>query len=472
MKTRTLRFKLGLWSAGVSGLVVLIFTIGSTISFNIEMREALDLVLADAGARVITWHGKEPESVSELPDSSLKRVFLDEVVEVFVFRFRNENKGIDLRSPQWSDSIFGTTDESKDARTAVIGEVEYPVGVVEWERWTVSIGDVKYRVGMVESEGWTVTVGARFDLLHEEIFDLAFEYLMVLPWAMLAAGLGGWWIGRIALRPIEVIIVNAEAVTASGSGEEIPETSSHEELRRLTRVINEMIEHLKNAYAQASRFSADASHQLKTPLTVIQGELDAALKAQAATDEVNPRIVRSIEQVHRLKQITDSLLILSRSDAGKLELDKQPLDLAVALREMLEDCEVLGESRGLKFDADLAGILIVKADESLIRQAVFNVLENAIKFGATNGRVWCTLEAAEGTAKITVANTGGDLNEAGKEKIFDRFFSGQPGEIGNHGGLGLGLSLTREILRAHGGSIELTHSDAQRTEFMMQIPLE
>ena len=471
MKYRTLRLKLGLWSAAASGLVVLVFSVGTSISFYFEMREALDLVLADASARIIERYGKEPQSLSGLLQASTERVFLDEIIEVSVFRLRNEDKRMDLRGPQWSDTVFGTTDESEDARTAVIGEVEFPVGVVEWERWTASIGDVKYRVGMVEYKGWTVTAGARFDLLHEEIFDLAVEYLIVLPWAMLAAGLGGWWIGRIALRPIEVIIVNAEAVTASGSGEEIPETSSHEELRRLTRVINDMVERLKNAYAQASRFSADASHQLKTPLTIIQGELDAALKTQAATEDVNPHIERSIEQVHRLKQITDSLLILSRSDAGKLELDKQLLDLVATVREMLEDCDVPGESRGLEFDANLAENLTVEADESLIRQAIFNVLENAIRFSAPGGKIWCTLEAAEGAAKLIVANTGVEIKGEARDKIFERFFSEYSGEMGNHGGLGLGLSLSREILKAHGGSIVLNHSEARRTEFVMRIPL-
>ena len=418
--------------------------------YYFDMLEGLDLEIAEAGREVI--RSTDLDDLLRHSPAPLLRVFLDEPIEVHVLEFRDPSRNLEYRSASWDASVLSDWDDMMD-----------PV--------SVTLSEEKWRVGWVTEEGKSAVVATRSSTVSEEMFDLAGEFLLALPWAMLVTGFGGWWISRFALGPIETIIAKAEEVTFDGSEEPIPVTCNHEELQRLTSVLNAMISRLKRSYVQATRFSADASHELKTPLTVIQGELDSAIKSHEFSDDQNRNLLRMQEQIERLKRIIESLLILSRSDLGNLGLDMRLFDLAPALREMIDDCEILGRRLKIRFCTNLPGKAEIVGDETLIRQAIFNVLSNAIKFNRLNGYCECRLTVVDSKIEITVRNSGSPIDPDEAERIFDRFFKGRVTARGNGPRYGLGLSLTREIIKSHGGEVELIHSDSSFTEFRLSIPI-
>ncbi len=211
--------------------------------------------------------------------------------------------------------------------------------------------------------------------MHEEIVESLLMLLMILPGALLVIAVGGWWIGGVALAPIENITRIVEEITASGLDRRIPSGETEDEIGRLIRVLNDMIGRLESSFQQAARFSSDASHQLKTPLTILQNEVDGALKSGEFSGEQIPVLLHLGEEIQRLKSIVESLLVLSRSDAGNLHLENERLDYGQLINELVEDTRILGGTQDITVDSHLAESVEVVGDESLLRQAILNLLD-------------------------------------------------------------------------------------------------
>jgi signal transduction histidine kinase len=230
-----------------------------------------------------------------------------------------------------------------------------------------------------------------------------------------------------------------------------------------------MMDRLERSFDQATRFSADAAHELKTPLAVLQGEIEAALHAAPEGSAEQRAFGALLDEVQRLKAITEKLLLLSRADAGTLRLQRQPTDLSAAVRMMCEDAEVLAPE--MEVTCEVAGGLQVHADPDLLDRVLHNLLSNAIKHNRPDGAVQITLTAEGGEARLTVANTGPEIPPDDRERIFDRFHRVDRSRDRRVEGAGLGLSLSREIVRAHDGDLTLVSSDRRQTVFALTLPL-
>jgi signal transduction histidine kinase len=208
---------------------------------------------------------------------------------------------------------------------------------------------------------------------------------------------------------------------------------------------------------------------LKTPLAIMQGELENALQAAAPGSAEQQLFSNLLEETQRLKTITRSLLLLAQADAGQLKLALEPVDLSAELEAMIEDARVLAADSRLHFDVELQPKVCVEADRALLHTATFNLIVNAIKYNEPDGKISLTLTAADNHAVLTVCNAGPGIPAEDQPRIFDRFY--RVGRAGRPGvdGIGLGLSLAREIVRAHEGELALKESRAGRTCFEMRI---
>tara|TARA_B100000686_G_scaffold278239_1_gene298099 strand:- start:551 stop:1267 length:717 start_codon:yes stop_codon:yes gene_type:complete len=235
-----------------------------------------------------------------------------------------------------------------------------------------------------------------------------------------------------------------------------------------------MMDRLESSFKQMKRFSADASHELKTPLAVMQGKIEAALQDHEKGGEHDTVLVDVLERVGQLRSIIDSLLMLSRSDAGGLIIEKQKLDLCDLMSEIVEDAEVIASEEGISFQADNGSSgFMVDGDERLLRLAISNLLTNATKYNISEGgKIVSELRRSDSAYQISISNTGPAIPDEIEEKIFERFYRVDTARGPSKSGFGLGLSLARVIAVAHGGRLSLESSVGGVNCFVMTLPKE
>jgi signal transduction histidine kinase len=260
-----------------------------------------------------------------------------------------------------------------------------------------------------------------------------------------------------ALRPLRTIAQTAEQVSARGLDQRIPLTEADGEIRHLILVLNRMMDRLEASFRQATRFSADASHELKTPLAIMQGELESGLQAAAEGSHEQRMLNSLLEQVQQLKRITSSLLLLAQADAGQLRLALEEVLLSDELLAMVEDAQVLAADSGLQFEINIPSGVKVRADRGLLRMALLNLVTNAVRYNDPGGKVGISLTNGE-SVTVTICNSGPGIPADDQARIFDRFCQVNRAQARSRGGLGLGLSLAREIIAAHGGKLALKES--------------
>jgi len=315
----------------------------------------------------------------------------------------------------------------------------------------------------------TLAVGVSLARFGAEMGRVRTAFLAALPAALLLIALGSWWVSRRALRSVENLAHVAERVTASSLDQRIPAEGVETEFRRLITVFNGMLDRLERSFGQATRFSADAAHELRTPLTILQGEIEQALQDTPAGSEQQRVYGGLLEEVHRLKAITQKLLLLSQADSGQLRPALSRLSLTELVAESAEDARTLAPS--LSVTEDLSPDVQVMADRDLLQQALTNLTGNAVKYNREGGAVCFRLAATADTADLTIANTGPGIPPEDHDRLFERFYRADPARGRRVDGVGLGLSLAREIARVHGGDLVLVDSKDDQTTFRLTLPV-
>jgi signal transduction histidine kinase len=242
------------------------------------------------------------------------------------------------------------------------------------------------------------------------------------------------------------------------------------EENRVKRVRAETALELTNKELQQSvRFSADASHQLKTPVSVLRAGLEELLAGETVTTEMREEVSALIHQTYRITSVIEDLLLLSRMDAGRLRIDFRPVDLAPLIAAWLDDFSALPDQFGLTVETEIPDKLMVTGEKRYLTLILQNLLENAQKYNRPGGRIRLTARGEKGWAILTVGNTGRPIPGPAQEHVFERFHRGAAAE--DTPGHGLGLNLARELARRHEGDVRLARSDGQWTEFEVRFRL-
>jgi two-component system, OmpR family, heavy metal sensor histidine kinase CusS len=325
-----------------------------------------------------------------------------------------------------------------------------------------------WRTAIMGTDRITMMVGLNMTGFYEDANRYRRAFLSIVPIALLLLAVGGWLIAQRALKPVALITRTAEDMTARGLDQRIPMINGNSELSRLVDVINGMLDRLEKSFGQAVRFSADAAHELQTPLTILQGELDGAIQHASAGSEEQQRYSGLLEEVQRLKAIVQKLLILARADAGRLNLHREATDLSAMIESAAEDAEAM--TPHLQIEKQITSGVFVQADPDLMGQAVLNLTSNAIKYNLENGLIRFQLSVHDNKALLTISNTGAPIPAEDGERIFDRFYRVDPSRSKTVSGSGLGLSLAREIVHAHGGDLRLDPDSGSVVSFTMSLP--
>lgn len=337
--------------------------------------------------------------------------------------------------------------------------------------FTVRTSTRGWRLGILGNARERLVVGLDCSEMNAELGRLRTGFLLALPLALALIGLGGWLVAGQALRPLRSIARAAEQMTARGLDQRIPVSREDSEIDRLITVLNRMMDRLQASFRQATRFSADASHELKTPLAVMQGELEGALQS-AENGSQQQRVYASLlDETQRLKLITRSLLLLAQADSGHLPLCPETVALSDELELLAADARILAEAAELEWTSRISPGVVACVDRALLRSAVSNLVDNAIHYNQPGGRVELTLEATADRLILRVSNTGPGIPPEERPHVFDRFHRGNEARSRRREGMGLGLSLAREIVLAHQGELILAESGSGLTVFRLTLPL-
>jgi heavy metal sensor kinase len=294
---------------------------------------------------------------------------------------------------------------------------------------------------------------------------------IVSPVALLLAGGGGWLLAHRALAPVAQITAAAKRIGAEHLAERLEESGTGDELDQLARTLNEMLERLDDAFRQIRQFSADASHELQTPLTILKGELEVALRVPRTATAYQGLLGSALEEIDRIALLVDSLMLLARADAGVLRMDQRPVELHHLVQDVYAQTQILAEAKGIDFQLGPVECLVLPGDDERLRRLLLNLVDNAIKYTPRHGLVTLALRRQGNQAALHITDTGIGLSPQEQTQIFQRFYRTREARLHSATGSGLGLCIARSIAMAHGGTIRLDSAPGQGSTFTVYLPL-
>lgn len=334
------------------------------------------------------------------------------------------------------------------------------------QRWRVTerqlrLGGTEYRVTLIAS------------LAHEdaELATVRKILLLVGGISIITSGFVSYWLARVSLRPIEKIQETTASIGATRLHHRLPIHNSHDELGRLSLTINAMIERLQRAFDEIRRFTADASHELRTPITVIRTEAEVAISEPASRNGQEQIFASIVEECDRMGRLTEQLLTLARQDANSPS-ERTAVNLSVLLSSVVDTLAPLAESKSIPLHTDIAANLWVRGEEQRLRQVFVNLIENAIKYSKSEGmiRVSATLVAEE--VETVIEDEGIGIPVEHLPRIFERFYRVDKARSRDMGGTGLGLSIAEQIVSAHHGTITANSQLNVGSTFIVRLPIE
>src|ERR1041384_1724290 len=317
-------------------------------------------------------------------------------------------------------------------------------------------------------------VAEPLSVIEDGLKQLRRDLFAGVPLVLLLASAGGYFLARKSLAPIASMNSQTQRISAENLSARLDVTNSRDELGRLATTINDLLARLENSFKEQQRFIADASHELRTPLAVLRGETEVALGKTRSIDEYQQSLSLIQDEAERLSRIVEDLFILAPQPINThAALNKERVSLNDAVRDCARAAQVLAIRKGvrLKLENDSPSIAL-HGDEELIRRMILNLLDNAVKYTPEGGEISLSLARQNGNAEIVVRDTGIGIPENDQQRVFDRFYRVDKARSRALGGAGLGLSIARCIVEAHGGQITMESATHRGTTFTVSLPLK
>ena len=315
---------------------------------------------------------------------------------------------------------------------------------------------------------FTVESGRSADLLDRADRQLETSLVIGLPVLLVLAGIGGYVLIQRALSPVEGMIEAAEAFTFNSPRKRLPLAGTEDRIDALGRTLNRMLDRLDNAYQQASRFSADAAHELRTPLAIMRGELELIATDRKLAPAMQEAVANMLGEAARLSLIVDSLIAMSHLDSMGGKRVHHAVDLHALAAETIDQIRLLAVDKNIAIEIHPGPAVMTAGDRDRLKQVVVNLLDNAIKYTSAGGRIEIDVAEIGDSAVMTVTDTGIGIAPEHLPHIFERFFRGSTdrGEVG----AGLGLAIVRSICAAHGGQVTVESRLGAGSVFRVELP--
>lgn len=360
----------------------------------------------------------------------------------------------------WQDRLWSGTEI--DERFSKSGSWKSPEGSLYW-----------LKKGREAVFGFEIIIAQDVTSTIKNIKNLAVILMAGIPIALIMAVLGGYFLAGRALAPVKAITRKAGEINAESLSDQLPVQNPGDEIGRLASVFNDTFARLDSSFQQLRRFTSDASHELRTPLTSIRSVGEVALQGPMDRKSCQEAIGSMLEETERLTQLVDSLLTLARGDAGKVNLTPHALDLSVLVGEVVEELRILSEEKNQILSISFRPSIMVTADEPTLRQAVSNVLHNAIVYTPKGGHIEVHTEKAEdGNAVIDIIDDGPGIPESERTKVFDRFYRVEGARSREEGGVGLGLAIAQWAVKANAGAIAFLDRESPGAHCRITLPAD
>jgi heavy metal sensor kinase len=466
MAFKSIRSRLTAWYILLLGIILILFSIFLNYFLSKRLYESVDNSLT-VSATVVATSTVMKFNRSPLPG-------LDQFFEQFMgagnlnkfYRIYDGSGNVGSQSNNIDASKFPLSQEAyadalsgKNSYETFLVDGKHPIRVI-----TMPILREKILVNLVQ-------VGTSLEAVKETLRNLRIFLFTAVPSVLVFATLFARFLARRALKPISKIIKTARDI---GQGQElsqrIPVFKVQDELGQLALTFNEMMDRLENSFAQMRQFSSDASHELRTPLTVLQGQNELVLSKLRDPKEYQEVIISNLEEIKYMSKVLEDLFVLSRSDENQVLLNYKPMNLRDLVEEVCRHAEMLAEDKDISIVIAFLEPVKVNGDEVRLRQMVWNILHNGIKYTQPGGELKVSLLEESGFALVSIQDTGIGIPEKDLPFIFDRFYRVDKARSKDEGGSGLGLSICKHIAEGHKGKIEVESKPGLGTRFKIHIP--
>ena len=500
----TLRTRLALLYGGLVALTAMVFGAVAYLTVSNELYANLDASLSRA-ATSLSAVIKREQTEAQRPLTPVRRSTRGSKPAEDVFAFLQRSSMRDFVGPiPVPDSVFEKREDPVwtavyehvllNSSTYVL-QASQPDGNIVWRSDNL-LADSLPRLTWFTDRGMQVADGQLFtdytirgtryrmviptgeiaaaypvDEVDDTLASLFAVMIYSIPVLIVVSVLAGWFLARRALKPVDVIARKAKRITAERLSDRLPVLQTNDEIARLTAILNDMIARLERSFEQVRQFTSDASHELKTPLAILMGELEVALRKDIDDDEIRATLDSCLEEVERLTAVVQGLLDLSRAETGQLELHKERLDLSAFVRDICEDVEILAEPKQITVTTRVDNGVEIMGDRVRLHQAFLNVIENAIKYTPAGGSVHVRLDARGTSADLVVADTGVGIPADQLPRIYDRFYRVDKARSQDVQGTGLGLAIVKWVVESHDGAINVSSEAGKGTTFMLSFPM-
>ena len=400
----------------------------------------------------------KPDSVYSSPQD----VIFDLIYEALVFNPRNYLIQIEL-----NNKIIYSTDNLKGLNINFPAGYNIDRGIVRFRNEELSKHSI--REAFYKKGKYDIFVAFPADLISETLSSLIDIYILLAPVFFIISIAGGFVISSRSLSRIDSIIKKTNEITAQNLNEKIKGEEFQDEYGRLVRTMNAMINRIKTSYEYINQFTISASHELKTPLTILRGEIEIALKSGKSITEYKQVLESNYEETLRLINIVDKLFLISRIDQSLIFLKRENVSLLEFLEETIINLASLGKKYNIKLSLDMNEDVNLNIDTGLMREAISNLVDNAVKYGNENSIVIIKVELYDSLVKIEIINKGPGIPKEALPYIFDRFYRVESSHNRNTGGAGLGLSIVKSIVNWHEGKVEVESEPYKETRFTILL---
>jgi heavy metal sensor kinase len=447
----------------IFGAIIIIVAAAMYKTFESQRWASIDTDLENYANLLVSGIGGETADISDIFDELL------EANKKPKARFRQHRFVLTSK-----DSIVFETNVllSSDSLREVLGSDEFTSAPAVFK--TVTLRDADYRIyaKLIErkkGQSFHLIVVTSLERMYESLSELRIALLLMIPFSLICAAMAGWYMARRALRPVRDLTSTAAEISSSSLDKRVPLGTSHDELSLLAQTFNDMIARLDATFKSQQQFIADASHDLRTPLTVLQMELELLLLSGTHEERTRIALEKSLIEIDRLTRLATDLLFLARADARQLALERSVFRIDELMLECVGQLKALAEPLGITFLFDMDEPVEISADEGLLRRLLINLLDNALKFSPQDSLISITLSVAENHVAIAIADQGPGIPDVDISRIFNRFHRMESSRTS--AGSGLGLAIAKAIADEHGGTIEVDSKPGSGSTFTLVLPL-
>jgi heavy metal sensor kinase len=459
----TVRGRLTLWYVSALALILVLFGVAVYVLLSRALHRRVDHALASTIEISITslthdaQEGQSPQSAAQSTAAELSHpqqgLIFDDSGQLLATHEGEEELQIQLPDratiPDADVYLYSVSTGANEHRIAV-------------RRVTIPPAGIPY----------IILASQPLKPVADELESLRDILYFSTPIVLLLAGFGGWFLARQGLAPVTAMARSARQIGAGSLDQQLPVVNPRDELGQLATTFNDLLGRLDAAFEEQRRFMADASHELRNPLSVMSTAAGVTLKKEHRTEQEYREALQIVaEQTRRLSRIVNDMFMLARADSGRYPLRKQTLYLNDLLEEVARAGAVLAATRNATIEVTNVPEAIFHGDEDLLRQMLLNLVDNAVKFTPDKGAVTLDLKTSNGSYRLSVSDNGPGIPAEARHHIFERFYRADRSRAkAEDGGAGLGLAIARWIARAHDGDIELDDSSGTGTKFIVRLP--